>query len=406
MNPGSMMPSRSPQDPWGGRSPRRWRVPPALLRNPSAPETLEGERILAEHPGASGLLLWQCYRDARLWADTPPKLRPELFPRTDSCRWRETMEAARLDPETLGAVQTLHAALRGSGDDGSTVPAALRIAAAAERAGAAATTVAYTQLAAAAAPAAAAPALAVGRVVARVGHSVMAETWLRRTVALARRSGAWGCYGEALIELGRLKERDGRLREARAEYRMAFRLARRRGLHEIHARAMSGLLRIALAEEDPAAERYARSALRSHGQGHPDRGAVLLDAAEVELRRGGHLRAAELLREAFPSRTDPVDQVRALTMLVRAAGGAGDRAAVQEAWHQATGLIDAFASGAAGARLLLALARAGAEVLEDVHADVAASRALHWATRAGDAALVDECSAFLARTRLPPAHTN
>jgi tetratricopeptide (TPR) repeat protein len=400
-----MMPSLSSQSQWGGRrphrSPRRWRIPPALFRNPSAPETLEGERILAEHPGASGLLLWQCYRDVRLWADTPPKLRPELFPCTDSCRWRETMEAARLDPEILGAVRTLHAALRGSANDGSTVPAALHIAAAAERAGAAATAVAYTQLAAAAAPASAAPALAVGRVAARLGHSAMAETWLRRAIALARRSGAWGCYGEALIELGRLRERDERHRDARAEYRMAFRLARRRGLHEIHARAVSGLLRTALAEDDPAAERYARSALRAHGRGHPDRNAVLLDAAEAELRRGGHLRAKELLREALASCTDPLDQVRAFTMLVRAAGGAGDRAAVQEAWHEAIGLIDTFASGAAGARLLLALARAGAEVLEDVHADIAASRALLWATRAGDAALVDECSAFLARARLP-----
>jgi hypothetical protein len=123
----------------------------------------------------------------------------------------------------------------------------------------------------------------------------------------------------------------------------------------------------------------------------------------VELRRGRHRRAAELLREALRTRTDPFDQVRALTMLVRAAGAAGDRASVQDAWHRATGLIDAFGSDGAGGRLLLALARAGAEVLEDVHADVAAHRALLWATRAVDYALVDECTAFLARTRLPRA---
>ena len=129
---------------------------------------------------------------------------------------------------------------------------------------------------------------------------------------------------------------------------------------------------------------------------------MLLDVAEVELRRGRHARARALLREALPTRTDPLDQVRALTMLVRAAGGMADRAAVQEAWHQASGVIDAaFGHGSEGARLLLGLARAGAEVLEDTQADVAASRALLWATRAEDAALVEECTAFLARTRLP-----
>ena len=51
------------------RPTRYWRVPPALLRNPSSPETFEGEGILAEYPAEAGLLLWQCYRDVLLWAD-------------------------------------------------------------------------------------------------------------------------------------------------------------------------------------------------------------------------------------------------------------------------------------------------------------------------------------------------
>jgi hypothetical protein len=50
---------------------------------------------------------------------------------------------------------------------------------------------------------------------------------------------------------------------------------------------------------------------------------------------------------------------------------------------------------------LLALARAGAEVQEDAQADVAARRALGWVTRLGEMALMDECTAFLARTRAP-----
>src|SRR5215218_6741253 len=106
-----MLLSLSQQDtpdaaPRRARPPRRWRVPPGLFRDPIAPETLEGERILAEHPGESGLLLWQCYRDVRLWADTPPRLRRELFHRDDSPQRREMVDAARLDPETLRALRT------------------------------------------------------------------------------------------------------------------------------------------------------------------------------------------------------------------------------------------------------------------------------------------------------------
>jgi hypothetical protein len=128
---------------------------------------------------------------------------------------------------------------------------------------------------------------------------------------------------------------------------------------------------------------------------------VLLDVAEVELRRSGHARAVMLLREALPLRTDTQDQVRALTMLVRAASGAGDRGAVEEAWHRALALIDAFGACADGVRLLLALARAGAEAMEEAHADVAAHRALAWSERLGNAALLDECKALLARPRFP-----
>jgi tetratricopeptide (TPR) repeat protein len=384
-------------------SPRRWRVPPALLRNPSAPETLEGERILDEHPGDAGLLLWQCYRDVRLWAGSPPEVRSALFrPIEQETRGELAAKALRLDPEVLRAVRALQAGVRRCGDDGSMVQAALAVATASERAGAAATALAYAQLAAAAAPTTAAPALSAGRLALRLGHASVAETWLRRALALARRSADWAAYGGAVTSLGRLREGAGRLREARGEYRMALRVARRRGLYETHGRAVSGLLRIALREGDqPAAERYARSALRSHGLEHPDRGGVLLDVAEAELRRGRHARAARLLREALAALGDPDDQLRGVTLLVRAAGGAGDRATVEEAWHRALGLINSRGATADAARRLLALARAGAEVQEDAQADVAARRALGWVTRLGEMALMDECTAFLARTRAP-----
>jgi hypothetical protein len=183
---------------------------------------------------------------------------------------------------------------------------------------------------------------------------------------------------------------------------MGMRLARRRGLSETQGQAVRGLLRIALSEgEDVAAEGYANSALRLHRLKHPERGSVLLDVAEVRIRRGAPARAATLLREALSSQTGTVEKVRALTMLVRVAGAMGDRVGVEDAWHGAVDLIEAHGSTALGARLLLGLARAGAEAMAEAQADLAAHRAQRWALAGGDDALRAECAAFLLRVRFP-----
>jgi hypothetical protein len=240
-------------------------------------------------------------------------------------------------------------------------------------------------------------------VAARLGYRTMAETWLRRSIPLARRTGEWECYAQALIALAKLREEaGGNHRGARVEYRKALFLARRKGLYETYREALAALLRIAIHEEDqPTAERYARRIVRMYGRGHPERGKVLLDVAEMELRRAGPKRAVGWLLEAVRSRLDGEAQVRAYTMLVRAAGGAGDRELLQSAWQRALGLIDAYGTNSKGARLLLALARAGAEVLEDRQSDILARTAWNWATRVGDSSLAEECTAFLSRARLP-----
>src|SRR5213082_1448112 len=112
----------------GLRTQKDAKAQPARLRNPGSPESLEGERLLAEQPGAAGLLLWQCYRDVLLWAGTPPELRAGLFRRADSEQQRELVKTAALDPETLRAVRTLQRAVRRSSDDGSMASAALSVA--------------------------------------------------------------------------------------------------------------------------------------------------------------------------------------------------------------------------------------------------------------------------------------
>lgn len=389
---------------------RLWRVPPALLRNPSSPETLEGESILAETPGASGLMLWRCYRDALLWACTPSDVRSNLFRRASgkaSVKANETLLDSGLDVETLRALRRLRIGVRRlNNDDGSMATAAMVVASAAERGGVGATAVAYAQLAAAIDPSSASAALSVGRMALRLGHFPVAETWLRRAIALARRSSDWKVYAAALAALGEFRERTNRLSEARVEYLKSLRMARRsRGRSKTVEEAMSGLLRIALRQDDQvAAHRYAEWVLRSRRRDLPRPVSVLLDVAEVEVRNGEHNRAVVLLRKALPRVTDENEEVRALILLVRALGAVGDWLGVEEAWHHALDVIDGVSSGGSpeAARLLLVLARAGAEVRQELHADRAARRALARARQSGDEELISDCETFLAR-RFPRA---
>jgi len=378
-------------------------VPPGLLHDPAAPETLEGERILAEYPDDRGVLLWQSYRDGLLWAGTRPEKRRGLFQGESAEHWRKLLGTARLDATMLRALQALHAGLRAGRDAGAAVArAALSLALGAVRDEAGATAIAFAQLASILEPAAAAPAVTVGGIALGFGRTAVAETWLRRAIGLARRGRDWAAYGRALIALAGLRERTGQPAAAQVELRKALRLARRRSLPETRTRALHGLLRIAIRDGDyAAAEQYARGARRGYGHEHPELGSLELDVAELALRLGDRARAAVLLRKALPSRESAGDQVRGLIMLVRAAA---DRPEVEEAWHHAAELIaDTYGSSPDAARLLLELARASAEIHEERHADMAAARALACATQLGCAALAEEVSAFLARPRLARA---
>lgn len=296
--------------------------------------------------------------------------------------------------------------MRGLGaDDSSMVMAAMAVANGMERLGAGASAIAYAQLSAAIDPTDAEAALAVGRLALRLNQTPVAETWLRRTIALARRSRDWVTYAVARAGIGSLCERQNRLGDARQEYLKVMRVARRHALPAAMGKAVSGLLRITVQQDDQeAAERYAAMALRSYRRDDPTRARVLLDIAEVELRRGAHARAVLLLRKALPRLPDAEREVRALTQLVRAFGASGERSGLEDAWRRAVEVID-DAHGCSGeaVRSLLMLARAGAEVLQELHADRAAQRALLHAKRIGDGELIADCDTFLARRRLSRA---
>ena len=389
---------------------RLWRVPPALLRNPTTPEAFEGASILAECRGETGFALWQCYRDVLLWASTPPEKRAGLFhDGGGDLALPEISESSLvdgLDVDTLRALRRLRrGAIQTYRDDGPMATAAMVVAVGAERRGATATSVAYAQLSAAIDPSSASAALAVGRLALRLDHAPVADTWLRRTIALARRRRDWESYAAALAVLGQFREQKNRLDDAHGEYVKALRVSRRFGLQHTRSHAVSGLLRVALLQEDQeAAERYAGWALSTHRRGHPRRASVLVDVAEVELRRGAYEVAEKMLSTALSGLAGS-DEVRALILLVRAVASVfGEGQSVEYAWHRALDVIDdEYGCSVEAVRWLLKLAHAGAEVLQESHADRAAQRALGCARQNGDEELIAECDAFLARARFPRA---
>lgn len=374
-------------------------MPPTLLSDPHHPESFEGERILVEVEGVNGLVLWQVYRDALLWAAAPAAERRKLFRRGTPRLRGELLRAASLDALLLASLRQMAVALR---HEVVLAPAAaenaLAVAGWAERAGFRSTAVAYARLAAALRPSAPEIALNVGTVAQRLARPMVAETWFHRTVALSRRAHEWATYAAATLGLAELAVAAGRFEEAARQYLGARRVARRIGVHEVSTVATRGLLRLALVAGDSGrAAALARSALRRRGSGTG--GAVHIDVAELHLRLGRYRSARRSLHLLAGAAAGIDDRVRIATMLVRACGGLDDRRELQNAWLIATALIDALGDADDSARKMLDLAYASAEVLEEAHADECARRALERARRAGNMALVQDCNAFLARPR-------
>jgi tetratricopeptide (TPR) repeat protein len=361
-------PGRSPSAarPSRREASRRWCVPPALLHEPD--ELLEGVAVLDEIPGAVGLVLWQSLRDVTLWAAVPPDMREGLFaPGSARLRLQELLAAAA-EPALEVSLTTL-AALAGSpgtADAEIVSLVCIQVSRWAEARGAFATAMGYAQAAALALPLEAAPALAAGTLALRWGRSARAETWLRRTLALARRARQWEPYALACVELGGLFARRGDSAGAQRFHVQGLRASRRHGLIAVRGAALHGLLMLALeAGALDEAERYARGAMRAYGRGHPRLPELVHDVAYLWVRREAYGRAIPMLQKLLPTRVEAVDRALTLAILARAAAGAGDTRLYQEGWMDAWTVITRAPSevGKHG-RALLEMAR-GAALMRD-----------------------------------------
>jgi tetratricopeptide (TPR) repeat protein len=366
---------------------------------------LEASQILDEFPGDMGLLLWQTLRDVTLWSSVPAERQAGLFGADAAERRMRLLHAAGAEPAVEISLTALTAMVGNPVDARPEIVGLLcmQISHWAEARGALATALSYAQAGALADPEDPGPAFSVGTLAMRWRRHTRAETWLRRSIGLARRARQWETYAEAYVEMGALYARRASYETAHGHYVQALRATRRHGLMSIRGAALHGMLLLAMesgALED--AERYARGAKRAYGRGHPRLGELSHDAAYLWVTRGSHARAIPVLERLLTSRVEPVERAFTLSVLARAAAGAGDTQRYLGAWSDAWSLARARAGEEMRhAQTLLELARAAAAFRDRVHLDQAARLALEVATRQNQQAVAAELEQLFASLRRP-----
>jgi tetratricopeptide (TPR) repeat protein len=356
--------------------------------------------ILAELEGDAGLAMWQMVRDVLLWAATPPANRGDLFAAGAFSRRHALIERARFDSALNWPVRVLSAVVAdpaGADSEGIQL-ACTHVSEWAETRGYGGTAVWFAQAAAAAQPGLAAAGRQAGAVARRHGWPSVAETWFRRTVALARRSGEWTAYSEAWLELGDLLLERGDVELARTHYLKSVRASRRHGIMSLRRRALQGLARVAMrAGVYAEAKAFAETARRGMEPVHPAYLSLTLDVAEIRVRCGEYSAAAPLLKQLLFAKTGTDSRLRAAALLAHAAAGLQDRGTMEQAWEEAEALLRAAgeptASGVTAP--LLDLARAAALATNTRRAAELARRALASATRTTDEAAVKVARAMI-----------
>lgn len=388
-------PQRKPRRRW------RWHVPPALVHGS---EALEGAEVLDEMGGAVGVVLWQAMRDVTLWGGVrEPEERPGLFTDGAGDRLREMARQAGVD----AALDAPLAAIAGMVDAPGSTPESEVMAACRQISGWAddrhpATSLAFAIAASVAAPANAAAAVRVGLLARERGEDARAETWFRRSVGLGRQAKDWGSYSEAFLGLGSLYHERGNHAAARRFQIRALRAARRHSLRELQGRALHDLFRVALDTEAYAeGQEMARAALRAFPPNNAHVPALALDLARSWVARGRFAPALQVLQAVAPALREPAERTAASAALARAAGGAGDRPAFEDAWDQVWPVAHESAPGPDAARALLDLGHGAALLGEWSRTEAAANAARQHAARREDAGATAAADALLdaARTR-------
>lgn len=341
---------------------RRWRIPPPILRDSDSPGP-EGMVILQELRSEVGGVLWKTLRSVLLWSQTQPSERQGLFPPGAAKRRSlETLALALEEDDLREPMETLTEVLASPTrvDPELVGLACRRIAGWAEGVDAPLSSLEFLQAAALTCPTNAQFALAVGRATRDLAKYSQSESWLQRSVGLARQAGDWETYIRAYLGHGKMMLRRGVLPAARRSYVKALRRAVRQGLQELEAMTLQDLFIL----EDKAgnstrAVAYATKAVATFEPSHRDLPHLAHDIAVFWMQHGDVEHAFPVLRETV-DRIDEVYRGIAIGSLARAAGHLGDNAAFDwavgelERWWDGPGIADAWAEVARGA---LAMAR-------------------------------------------------
>jgi tetratricopeptide (TPR) repeat protein len=318
---------------------RRWRVPPALKRGD---EIFEGLGVLDELTGERGLVLWQSLRDSLLWAEAQEDERTALFaPDAERARMAAIL-TAQPSPELEEPLGVL-ARMLAEPDRISEEMVALacrRVSQWADDEGLLTTALAFAQAAATVTPGDPGAAFAVGKLARRRAEWARAETWYRRTIALARQIGDWATYSQAFLGLGRMYMSRGNLPAARRFLIRAVRAAQRNSLHSIEGMALHDLFTVAIqAGRVDEAQELARAAFQAYGPQNPWLPRLAQDVAYWWITQGYFGRALPVLRSVLPHHPQAYDRLMVLANIARAAGGLGERETFRQAWDECYDLI-------------------------------------------------------------------
>ena len=375
-----------PDSPRFRRSPRRWVVPPGLS---AADEPFEGYAVLTELRGALGGLLWQSLRDTDLWSASPPEARRALF-EAGLLKRRRTWLAGALEPGSplAAPLRLLARAVEGRArvDADDVVDACQAISRWAGENGHTRTAIAFAQSAAYAAPDRASAAHLVALLARRGAEHRRAETWFRRALGLARRTGDWKHYGLACVGLGNLFLQRGQYPTARSWFNRALRVARRHGLWHVRPMALHDLFCMAAESgQMQEAETYARRAFRAYGRRHPRLVALAHDVGRFWMMQGDYTRALKVLRAVLPHITRKAERRLASSNIALAAAGLGDRFTFAAMWSEVWREIGEREDTEGVPKSLLNLARGAAALGDRDRAQQAATHALRSALQRNEA---------------------
>ena len=364
---------------------RRWRVPPALKRGD---EIFEGLGVLDELTGEKGLVLWQSLRDALLWAEAQDDERAALFS-ADAERARMAVILSVQPPpeleEPLGVLARMLAEPTQISEE-MVALACRRVSQWADDEGMLVTALAFAQAAATVTPGDPTMAFAVAKLARRRSEHARAETWYRRTIALARQIGDWATYSEAFLGLGRMSIKRGNMPAARRFLVRSMRAAQRNSLHELEGMALHALFGVAVeAGREQEAQELARAAYTAYGPQSHWLSRLAQDVAYWWITQGYFSRALPVLRSVLPHLPKPSDRLMIFGNIARAAGGAGDREAFREGWVECFDLLNNAAVGEHAAQGLLDLAYGAASLGLWDKAEMAAREALEVGLKNGEA---------------------